>query len=301
MPSWDNVSKEIDELTSQANASLDIVRRKYLKKFAKTTGRNLIAYYSGWLNNPGISGTEINDLDKNGFMNAIHNMDRNNGLDLFLHTPGGNSAATESLVDYLHRMFGKDIRAFVPQISMSAGTMIACACKSIVMGKQSNLGPIDPQINGIPAKGVIDEFDRAIKAVKDDPGSTPIWQRIIGKYHPSFLGECSRAISWSETMVKRWLTYNMFSEDENPDQKAANVINKFTSHEETFNHAQHINIDDCFDSGLQIEKLEEMKDDLQDQTLTVHHTYIHTFMRSNAVKIIESHKGKAMINFRPNN
>ena len=42
-------------------------------------------------------------------------------------------------------MFGTDIRAIVPQLALSAGTMVALACKEIIMGKHSSLGPIDPQ------------------------------------------------------------------------------------------------------------------------------------------------------------
>jgi ClpP class serine protease len=49
-------------------------------------------------------------------MTVIHNMDRSKGLDLLLHTPGGDIAATESIVDYLRSMFGTDIRAIIPQL-----------------------------------------------------------------------------------------------------------------------------------------------------------------------------------------
>ncbi len=106
---------------------------------------------SGWLEKAhlvaqGLTGTEVNDSDKNGFMATIHQLDRTKGLDLVLHTPGGNVAATESLVDYLRAMFGSDIRAIVPQLAMSAGTMIALASKQIVMGQHSSLGPIDPSL-----------------------------------------------------------------------------------------------------------------------------------------------------------
>src|SRR5690606_26098596 len=117
--------------------------------------------YSGWLQRPGIAGVEIDDNDKNAFMTVIHKLDRTKGLDLILHTPGGQVAATESLVDYLRKMFGNDVEVFVPQIAMSAGTMIACSSRLIHMGKQSNLGPIDPQFGGIAAGAVLDEFDRA--------------------------------------------------------------------------------------------------------------------------------------------
>ena len=63
----------------------------------------------------------ISDADKNGFMSVFHKLDRTKGLDLILHTPGGDMAATESIVDYLGSMFGKDIRAIIPQLAMSGG------------------------------------------------------------------------------------------------------------------------------------------------------------------------------------
>jgi ClpP class serine protease len=132
----------------QANASVDIIRRNYLKKLYDHTGRNIIAYYSGFLSKPGIAQLDINDEDKNGFMMAVHKLDRTKGLDLILHTPGGEFAATQSIIHYFHKMFKNDIRAIVPQISMSAGTMIACSCRRILMTEHSNLGPIDPQLRG---------------------------------------------------------------------------------------------------------------------------------------------------------
>ena len=35
--------------------------------------------------------------------------------------------------------------------------------------------------------------------------------------------------------------------------------------------------------------------DLQDCVLTIHHSYMHTFASSNAIKIVESHSGNTMI------
>ena len=144
------------------------------------------------LNRQGFGGFEVDDGDKNGFMATIHNMDRSKGLDLLLHTPGGQTAATESLVDYLHAMFGTDIRAIIPQLALSAGTMIACACKEIVMGKHSSLGPIDPQINGLPAHGIRDEFTTAAEQIKKDASRIAVWQPIIARYHPTLVGECEK-------------------------------------------------------------------------------------------------------------
>lgn len=144
MPDWNEILKEV----RSAGSPQDSVRRRYLGLLQQATGRNIIAYYSGWLQKRDAPGLDINDEDKNGFMTAIHGMDRSLGLDLLLHTPGGETAATESLVDYLRAMFGTDIRAIVPQLAMSGGTMIACACREVIMGKQSSLGPIDPPVQG---------------------------------------------------------------------------------------------------------------------------------------------------------
>ena len=70
----------------------------------------------------------------------------------------GDIAATESIIDYLQRMFDGNIQAFIPQLAMSAGTMIACSTKCIYMGKESSIGPIDPQFGGIPCHSILKEF-----------------------------------------------------------------------------------------------------------------------------------------------
>ena len=130
MPSWGTV---LDNLKNTPNP-MDAMRRKYLGTMHKYTGRNIIAYYSAFVQKPRIDGTGIDDNDKNAFMQAVCGLDRSKGLDLILHTPGGQIAAAESLVSYLKALFGKDIRVFVPQIAMSAGTMIALSSKEIIMG-----------------------------------------------------------------------------------------------------------------------------------------------------------------------
>ena len=133
MPDWNQILDEINALDTAAINKYDTLRRRYLKRLHKQTDRNIIAYYSGWLQKPQLEGTEINDEDKNGFMTVLHELDHEKGLDLILHTPGGVTGAAESLVDYLRAVFGTNIRAFVPQLALSGGTVIACGCKEIYM------------------------------------------------------------------------------------------------------------------------------------------------------------------------
>lgn len=303
MPNWGEVLVEIQGTT--VDNPLDIVRRKYLKIMHEYTGRNVIAYYSGFLQKPE-QDVSIDDNDKNAFMQTVHGLDKTLGLDLILHTPGGNIAATESIVSYLKSIFGNDIRVFIPQIAMSAGTMIALASKEIVMGKQSNIGPIDPQFGGMSCAGVIEEFENALNAIKADPSSTPLWQVIISKYHPTFLGDCQKAIDWSNNMVEGWLSENMLKENLDPIADAKKIVEKLGSHKETYTHAKHIHRKECQDLGIVVRELEEMEKraiggckDLQDCILTIHHTYMHTFSNSTAIKIAENHIGNAMIMYMP--
>jgi ClpP class serine protease len=293
MPNWHEVFYEIQKLQTEAANAQNIVRHRYLKQLQAHTGRNIITYYSGWLSKNSLSA-EINDEDKNGFMTTVHHLDKKLGLDLILHTPGGGIAATQSIVNYLQKMFGHNIRAFIPQIAMSAGTIMACCCKEIWMGKESNLGPIDPQLRGIPAHGVVQEFKRAVKEVKKDPSKIVIWQQIIGQYRPTFLGQCENAIKWSNAFVEQQLAECMFEGQQNHKAKAKKVTKALSNYPVNKSHDRHFDVDDCEKMGLVIKRLE---DDavMQDLVLTVHHCYMNVMMNTAANKIIENHNGVALV------
>jgi hypothetical protein len=308
MPDWGDVLKEVQTFTAQcqmqaqasgaaAQQALDLVRRKYMVELRNYTGRNVIAYYSGWLSKPGISQTDINDEDKNGFMMAVHGIgrdDRKLGLDLFLHTPGGDIAATESIVHYLHQMFGSDIRAIVPQIAMSAGTMIACSCREILMARHSNLGPIDPHLRGMPAYGVQEEFRRACKEATNNPNSIPIWQAIITRYGPTFLSQCENAILWSKSFVELQLEHVMFEGSKDAAAKSKKIVRKLSDYRGNKTHSRHIHFDELKAMGLKVMLIEDDQR-LQDLILTVHHCYMHALMNTPSFKIIENHKSSAFI------
>ena len=292
MSNWNQL---LDEIRA-AGSTHDVIRRQYLSKVHEITNRNVIVYYSGWLQKGDIPGVEINDEDKNGFMTVIHELNREVGLDLVLHTPGGDTAATESLVDYLRAMFGTDIRAIVPQLAMSGGTMIACACKEILLGKQSSLGPIDPQFGGTPAHGVVEEFNRAKREIREDDSSVPVWQAIMAKYPVAFIGECEKAIAWSNEMTSEWLRTGMFDGDEPSEieTKVVRILEELGDHALTKSHARHLSFERCRDMGLKVVDLEGNQE-LQDAILSLHHACMLTFSATPAFKIIENHNGVAFI------
>lgn len=291
MAGWDDILRELGDTPSQT----DIVRRKYLKALSNYTGRNTIAYYSAFLTRS-VTGIDINDSDMTGFMNALKGMDCSKGLDLILHTPGGSPAAAEAIVSYLRSKFHNDIRVIVPQISMSAGTMIACAAKVIIMGKQSSLGPIDPQFNGIPAYNIKAEFEEAKADLAVHPENAQYWAIKLQQYPAAFMKTALDAIELSSNLITVWLGSCMYNSSI-PEEKAIveNIVQQLNEHDRSKTHGRHFNIDFCRDIGLKIEEME--KDNrLQDKILSVHHAYLLSLSNSDSIKIIECQNGKAVIN-----
>lgn len=283
MANWSEILDDVNTYQDSIGR-LNAIRQEKLEKISSLTSRNVISYYSGWLKNPEAPNIQINDNDINALMNAVYKLDSSKGLDIILHTPGGDIAATESIVNYLQSVFPNNIRAIIPQLSMSAGTMIALSCNSIIMGKQSSLGPIDPQFGGIACQGILDEYQRAITAISVNPNALGLWQTIISKYHPTLIGDCENAVKWSKELASKWL------QRVNMGITMNDVEELFISHANSYSHSRHISRDECKNVGLKVEDLESSQD-LQDAVLSLHHCYMILFDKWRYSKIIENHIG----------
>lgn len=291
MANWNQVLSEIASRNPH-----DVLRNEYLQKIAEHTKRNVMIYYSGWLQSPK-SGADysISDADKNGFMACCPKKgEREKGLDLILHTPGGQVDATESLIDYLYELYGGNIRAFVPQLAMSGGTLIAVSCKEIWMGNQSSIGPVDPQISGVAAQSYIAEFYRACEEVKQDQSKLLLWQPIIGKIPPGFLTECQFAIDWSNEILTKSLKRVMFANDRYATKKIKEIQKLLGDQTISKAHARHITFQQAKKSGLKVKALED-DNELQDLVLSLHHLLCLTFEQTSAVKIFANNLGSAYV------
>ena len=284
-------------INTTISKELLLLRTRKMSELSTFTGRNVICYFSAFLQssvaNPELS---INDNDINGFMNAISGMDKTKGLDLILHTPGGGVTATESIVTYLRKIFKKDIRVIVPHMAMSAGTMIACSSKEIIMGKQSSLGPIDPQYHNVPAQGVLKEFERAIAETQAVPNRSLIWKEIIRQYRPTFVGECENCVKMSYDLVAGWLGDCMFKNHKiTKKNKIENILNELSSHDASKLHDRHYDYEKCKKLGLKVTPLEDSQV-FQDKVLSLYHSYLLSIYRlPTSLKYIECQSGQTFV------
>ena len=96
----------------------------------------------------------INMDDSEQVMRAIQMTDPEMPLDIILHTPGGLFLAAMQIARALTGHKGK-ATVFVPHHAMSGGTLIALAADEIVLCRYSVLGPVDPQVEGMPAVSLL--------------------------------------------------------------------------------------------------------------------------------------------------
>ena len=229
-------------------------------------------------------------------MEAVSNIEGPT-LDIIVHSPGGSAETAESIVSYLRKRF-EHIRAIVPLAAMSAATMIVLSADEIVMGKHSQLGPIDPQFvittpegpRSAPAKAILKQFDRAKEECKT-PGNIAAWMPILRGYLPGLLTQCEDSQQLAEQLVSQWLRDYMFSGESDACAKACKVSAYFADYDEFLSHARPIDLEQALELGLNVTELES-DEDLQDAVLSVHHATMHTFSGTSSVKIIENHRGR---------
>jgi hypothetical protein len=297
MPSWNDL---VDELESQPDQEKeDWVNRRIHTALGEISrirgGRHILFYGSAFLQKPHLTGQylQITHEDINGFMSCIYGMDWSKGLTLLLHSPGGVTNATETIVAYLSSKF-QDIEVVIPTYAMSAGTMISLAANRLIMGRQSQLGPIDPQMpvqqRFVSAQAIVDQFERAKADVLNNRDLAHVWAPVLQSLGPALLQEARNALDYAESIVAEWLEKRMFAGVKNPlsrkkkARQTARYFNDATIHK---SHGRRIDRDEARAQGVLVEDLEENQL-LQEAVLTAYHVQTIIFEKTPVAKILLS-------------
>ena len=307
MPSWNDLLNELESLSND-EARREFLRSeplKHLQNISRLRGnRHVIFYGSAFLQKPQAPADrlQITHEDVNAFMSVMHGMTWSKNLTLLLHTPGGVTNAAETIVAYLRSKF-TNIEVIVPTYAMSAGTMISLAANRIVMGRQSQLGPIDPQFlmgqRSQSARAVVDQFEEAKKEILQNAAAAGVWFPILQTIGPALLQEARNALDYGERMVAQWLENYMFAGKPNAKELAANAAAHFNDAASHKSHGRRIDRDEAREQGLNVEDLEDSQE-LQEAVLTFYHLTTITIEKGPAVKILNSDLGKMFVkNWEP--
>ena len=273
MPGLSEIEAEIlAEVEKKTPAPFDVVRRRHMARLAKVTGNTVAIYATGFIQHPGAGAwLSITNEDVHGFMNILHGTNKEKGLDLILHSPGGSAEATEGIADYLHGHFsGRKIRVIVPYMAMSAATMLACAADSVVMGDHSSLGPVDPQLilqwggstRMVAAHSIVGEFNYLLSKGPDfaggwladalarghvspcdlpalEPHMAKIWAEVVlARYGMGIIDECERLIAMPKKLISGYLQRRMLAADPKGKEKAKELSEYLADHNHFLSHGQ---------------------------------------------------------------
>ncbi len=298
MPAWNELVDQLQPIPGPAQGPWLVSKvNEWLRRLrARRDDRNVILYASGFLQKPAAPAMflQISPEDINGLMSVMRGMDWGKHLTLVLHTPGGLTNATETIVEYLLQKFTK-IEVIVPTFAMSGGTMIALAADKIVMGRQSQLGPIDAQMpvagRSVSARAIVQQFEEARSQILQDVRLAAVWAAVLQSLGPALLVEAKNALDYGEQMVAKWLRERMFNGDTTKANAVAAYFNRAEQHR---SHGRRIDREEARSQGLNIEDL-EADAELQEIVLTIYHLATLTFEKSPAVKFIWSDNGQLWV------
>lgn len=125
------------------------LRQLLIEDIEKETGRALIVYFTDCDHT--VAQIDMGD--------DVHLAELLNGcagrpVDLLLETNGGATDATEKLCSLLRAM-APDLRVIVPRRAKSNGTVITMCGQTVMLGMESELGPIDPALGTIPVHFIL--------------------------------------------------------------------------------------------------------------------------------------------------
>ena len=308
MASWSELLEAFNIETSRTPDPnwFDKKLKEHLDAISKRLGNATVIFYaSAFLQKADDDNVSITREDINGFMNALAGTPTDNGLVLILHTPGGDPNAVESIVEYLHAKFDR-INVVIPYLAMSGGAMISLASDLLVLGKQSQLGPIDPQFligNKVHSARAIQEgFNKAREDIEKDIKLAHLWAPILQNMGPSLVLEADKALAYSKELVVSWLNSRMLKGIENEQERSekANTIAAYFNAEDTPNHGQvhvhgqRIGAEKLRELGLKLEFLEDNQG-LQNDVLTSYHLMTLIFEMTPSLKFIASDRGKMWV------
>ncbi len=306
MPSWNEVRKEVERrLTPQGTPDCDGVRREKYAAVERHSHRPLIVYATDFLNRAKVTAcggdVEIDLSDRDGILEITRGL-TDEEADILFYSPGGLPDAADSIVHIIRSKF-RHTRFLVPSVAKSAATMIALAGDQLVMERNAELGPIDPQFRFVkadgtaviaPAQTIIDQFEKAQELIGQDPKKLAAWIPILQQYGPALYQQCQNAIELSKKYVKEWLITGMLKDAGNREQLAQGVVNYLGDHNLFKSHGARVGVEELRSRGLNVVAL---NDDpaLYEAVMSAFFAIQLTFERTGAYKIFENSRGDAMI------
>ncbi|KKS55879.1 MAG: hypothetical protein UV20_C0020G0006 [Candidatus Magasanikbacteria bacterium GW2011_GWA2_42_32] len=186
-------------------------------------------------------------------------------ISLLLYTSGGDMLAPIRIVKLI-RNHCDEFEVLVPYKAHSAGTLICLGADTIVMGKLSELTPVDPttghpfnpQNPANPQQKLevsVEDLNSYLlfakeKAEVKSEQMIEAYKLLVEKLHPLSIGNAYRAYRMARLLTERLLWLHM--DKEKDSEKIKKIVKEITG--DITIHAYPIDRDEAAELGLKIEK-----------------------------------------------
>lgn len=234
------------------------LRQLLIRDIEEMTGRRFIVYFANRLEQ-----SEIDSRDALYMAEVLGDLAANDAVDMLIETPGGQTDATEALISVIQNRVS-DLRAIVTRAAKSNGTLLCLAARCIVMGAASELGPIEPMVQGIPCS-ILTQPQIAQQ-------NFPL--HMFGQF----------ALQQSKNLAIRLLTSGMMNG--RPSQDVEETVQKLSSRDVYYSHGTVINHTEAANLNLNVNYLAP-EDELWQRMWLLYCLYDHDCRKSKYVKVFE--------------
>ena len=198
-----------------------------------------------------------------------------NAVSIVLRTGGGSAETTERMVGVLRKHY-QQVYFVVPDVAMSAGTILCMSGDKIYMDYASTLGPIDPQVptpdtgDYVPALGYLDKVLEITKKGQLAPADVVMLKSLdLAK-----LALFEQARDLSVDLLKRWLVDYKFRNwtvhrttnpgaivtDHEKAERAEQIARDLADHKRWRSHGRSLDIAKMAELKIEIDDYSDIPD-----------------------------------------
>jgi len=256
--SADITSFKVDAIISLPPEQIKQMIPPFMKKIASRRARNLLVMFY-----PETTSVSMEARDTSQVFFTIKDADSSKGMDLLIHSGGGDIHTAYKLAKLCQKKFS-NIKALIPEYAKSAATLLAIGCHELEMSPIAELGPLDPIIgfeNGstYPAFAIRDStrvLEKEIEECKDKDVRRLKAEHVLGpiaaKIDPYVLSEMSDMPTLAIAYGKKLLTSTGYG-----DEVAERILKRLTYERGRPSHAYVIDVDEAKEIGLRVKEMDK--------------------------------------------
>lgn len=150
---------------------------------------------------------------------------------LLILQSGGGEPGSAYLIGRLCREHSSKFIVSVPRWAKSAATLLSTAADEIHMGSLSELGPIDLQINGMPALGLKNSIEHIAEIASKYPDSSAMFAKYLAEsVKPVQIGYYERAVKSVEQYAIKLLESHKATVANSIEEIAHKLVHEYKDH-----------------------------------------------------------------------